>query len=160
MDSASLIQQLRSTKEWFDRSSRSLTEEDSAFAPSEGMLTAAQQVAHVAWTVDWFLDGAFRNADGFDMDFEKEQEALSKVASITEARKMVETSFQAFEECLSGCSPEKLAEPLPEGPVMGGMPRGSVVGAIGDHTAHHRGALTVYSRLRGHVPAMPYMEME
>jgi uncharacterized damage-inducible protein DinB len=49
--------------------------------------------------------------------------------------------------------------PLPPGPVMGGMPRMAIVGAIQDHTAHHRGALTVYSRLCGHTPAMPYMEM-
>ena len=46
---------------------------------------------------------------------------------------------------------------LPEGPVMGGQPRFTIFGAITDHTTHHRGALTVYSRLRGHVPAMPYM---
>jgi len=26
-----------------------------------------------------------------------------------------------------------------------------------EHTAHHRGALTVYSRVLGKVPAMPYM---
>ena len=46
---------------------------------------------------------------------------------------------------------------LPEGPVMGGAPRLAIVNAITDHTAHHRGTLTVYSRLRGHTPAMPYM---
>jgi hypothetical protein len=28
-----------------------------------------------------------------------------------------------------------------------------------DHTAHHRGALTVYSRLLGKVPKMPYADM-
>ncbi len=27
------------------------------------------------------------------------------------------------------------------------------------HTAHHRGALAVYARLLGKVPAMPYMDM-
>jgi uncharacterized damage-inducible protein DinB len=42
--------------------------------------------------------------------------------------------------------------------VMGGAPRYAVISAIEDHTAHHRGALTVYSRLRGHVPTMPYMD--
>jgi uncharacterized damage-inducible protein DinB len=41
---------------------------------------------------------------------------------------------------------------------MGGVPRWSVVSAISDHTAHHRGALTVYSRLLGKVPVMPYAE--
>jgi uncharacterized damage-inducible protein DinB len=41
---------------------------------------------------------------------------------------------------------------------MGGAPRLSVIGAISDHTAHHRGALTVYSRLLGKVPKLPYMD--
>lgn len=31
--------------------------------------------------------------------------------------------------------------------------------AILEHTAHHRGVLTVHSRLCGHTPAMPYMDM-
>jgi len=31
-----------------------------------------------------------------------------------------------------------------------------VINAIVDHTAHHRGALSVYARLPGKVPMMPY----
>jgi len=38
-------------------------------------------------------------------------------------------------------------------------PRLVVIGAISDHTAHHRGALTVYARLLGKEPKMPYMDM-
>jgi uncharacterized damage-inducible protein DinB len=41
---------------------------------------------------------------------------------------------------------------------MGGLPRHSVVSALMDHTAHHRGALTVYARLLGKVSPMPYMD--
>ncbi len=123
MNPAILARQLRETKEWFDRSSRCLTEEDSTFAPAEGAMTAAQQVAHVARTVDWFVEGAA---------------AIEKISSSTA---------------------EELATPLPPGPVMGGAPRAYIVSGIADHTSHHRGVLTVYSRLRGHVPAMPYMEM-
>ena len=35
-------------------------------------------------------------------------------------------------------------------------PRLGVVSGIVDHTAHHRGSLAVYARLRGKVPPMPY----
>ena len=42
--------------------------------------------------------------------------------------------------------------------IMGGAPRLAIFGAINDHTAHHRGALTVYARLNGIVPPMPYMD--
>ena len=52
---------------------------------------------------------------------------------------------------------EELSQTLPEGPVMGGAPRLAAVSAIVEHTAHHRGALTVYSRLAGYTPNMPYM---
>ena len=40
---------------------------------------------------------------------------------------------------------------------MGGQPVSDVFWGLVDHTAHHRGALTVYARLLGKVPPMPYM---
>ena len=56
-------------------------------------------------------------------------------------------------------SDEEWSAPLLPGPIMGGMPRFVIFGAMTDHSAHHRGALTVYSRLLGKVPPMPYMDM-
>lgn len=158
MDSQTCVQQLNAIKEWFDRSSRTLTEDDSAYSPSEGAFTAAQQIAHVAQTVDWFLEGAFR-PEGFDMDFEGLDNEVRKLESLAAAREWLDRSFAAAIDKLSSKSAEELAASLPEGPVMGGMPRFAIVGAIQDHTAHHRGALTVYARMRGQTPAMPYMEM-
>ena len=55
-----LLAQLDLAQEYFDRSTGSLTEEDSAFAPAEGLLTVAQHVAHAAHTIDWFFAGALR----------------------------------------------------------------------------------------------------
>jgi uncharacterized damage-inducible protein DinB len=52
----------------------------------------------------------------------------------------------------------ELARPLPAGPIMGGLPMATSAGAIVEHSAHHRGALTVYSRLLGKTPLMPYGE--
>ena len=60
MDSNSFVQMLRDTKEWFDRSTGCLVENDSTFAPFDGAMTTAQVVAHVAQTVDWFMEGASR----------------------------------------------------------------------------------------------------
>ena len=34
----------------------------------------------------------------------------------------------------------------------------AIISTITDHTAHHRGALTVYARVSGLVPPMPYMD--
>lgn len=156
MSPQDLVRQLQNAKEWFDRSTSCLGEEDSTFAPAEGMRTAAQQVAHVAQTVDWFLEGAFR-PEGFDLDFEKHERQVTAVDSLTAARAWLDRSFAAAAEALGSRSMEELQQRLPEGPVMGGAPRLAMIAALADHTAHHRGALTVYARLCGHVPAMPYM---
>ena len=157
MDPQVLTQNLQSTKEYFDRSSRCLEEDDSSFAPKKGMMTTAQQVAHVAHTIDWFLEGAFR-PEGFDLDFEQHAKEIASVTSLAAARAWVDRAFSAAIETIGAKSPEELAVPLPAGPVMGGAPRFAIVSAIDDHTAHHRGVLTVYARLRGHTPAMPYMD--
>ncbi len=151
------VKSLRSCREYFDRSSRCLSEEDSTFSPAEGMITTAQVVAHVAQTIDWFLEGAFR-PEGFDLDFESHWQKVLPVTSLAEARAWLNRSFDQAIELFGSKNSEELMERLPAGPVMGEAPRFAVIGAIEDHTAHHRGALTVYSRLRGHVPTMPYMD--
>ena len=118
-------------------------------------MTVAQQVAHTAQTLDWFIQGASRS-EGFDLDFEKQVKALAGVTSLAAARQMLETAYANAIHFIRSSSPEDLARPLPPGPVMGGQPISDIVWAMVEHTAHHRGALTVYSRLLGKVPPMPY----
>jgi uncharacterized damage-inducible protein DinB len=152
------LMELESAHEFFNRSTRNLTEAQSTFAPAPGMMTAAQQVAHVAQTVDWFLEGAFR-PEGFDMDFEAQGKALAACGSLEKARAWFERAMAAAKAKVGSLSDADLLVRLPEGPIMGGAPRIAIFGAITDHTAHHRGALTVYARLNGIVPPMPYMEV-
>jgi len=152
------VQQLASIKEFFDRSTRELSEEDSAFAPAPGMYTAAQQVAHAAQTVDWFLDGAFAKA-GFSMDFEGLDKEVRKVSSLKKARLAWDKSIRRAQEIVAKKTAKQMEASLPPGPIMGGEPRSHVFSALADHTAHHRGALTVYQRLLKKIPAMPYMDM-
>lgn len=157
MKAENLVAELKATQAFFNTSTSCLEEKDSAFVPAEGMWTVAQQVAHVARTIDWFVEGTFR-PEGFDMDFERHVADITVVRSLDAARAWLEAAFARAFEAFGSRSPEELLKTLPEGPVMGGAPRFSVVSAIGDHTAHHRGALTVYSRLLGKVPVMPYAE--
>jgi uncharacterized damage-inducible protein DinB len=147
--------QLLASKEFFERSTRVLDEADSGFHPREGMMTVAQQVAHTAQTLDWFIEGASR-PEGFDLDFAKHAQALEAVTSLVAARQMLETAYANAIHFLRSRSPEDLARPLPPGPVMGGQPVSDIVWAMVEHTAHHRGALTVYSRTLGRTPPMPY----
>jgi uncharacterized damage-inducible protein DinB len=149
------LQQLQMSKAFFERSTGVLEEADSEFRPREGMMTVAQQVAHTARTLDWFIEGASR-PEGFDLDFEKQAKELAAVTSLAAARQMLETAYGKAIEFVRLGGPEGLAKPLPPGPIMGGQPISSIIWAMIEHSAHHRGALTVYSRSLGKVPAMPY----
>ena len=147
--------QLLAGKDFFERSTRVLEEADSAFRPREGMMTVAQQVAHTAQTLDWFIEGVSR-PEGFDLDFEKIGQALAGATSLAAARQALETAYAKAIQFIRSRSPEDLARPLPPGPIMGGQPISDIIWSMVEHTAHHRGALTVYSRLLGKVPPMPY----
>jgi uncharacterized damage-inducible protein DinB len=150
--------EISSAHEFFNRSTRHLTEEHSSFAPAPGMMTAAQQVAHAAHTIGWFIEGAFR-PEGFDTNWEEHAKVIATYTSLAAAREWFEKAIAAAKTEVASKSDADLMTLLPAGPIMGGAPRMGIFGAITDHTAHHRGALTVYARLRGVVPPMPYMEM-
>ena len=158
MDRQKLHSQLDEIKEFFDRSTRALDEADSGFIPAPGMYTAAGQIAHAAQVVEWFCDGAFAPG-GFDLDFERQDKEVRAVTSIKAAREWMEKACKNAAKTIDAHSEAEWDALLPEGPIMGGHPRLYIFGAIRDHTAHHRGALTVYARLVGKVPPMPYMEM-
>ena len=147
--------QLLASKDFFNRSTRVLDEGDSTYRPQPGMMTVAQQVAHTAQTIDWFIDGA-TSPSGFDLDFAKHAAETEKVVSLAAARQALDKAYDKAIQFLRAHTPEQLAGPLPAGPVMGGQPISDIVWSIVEHTAHHRGALTVYSRQLGKVPVMPY----
>ena len=152
------VGELAATRDFFNRSTRNLTEALSSYAPAPGLMTTAQQVAHAAQTIDWFVEGAFR-PEGFGMDFEAMAKDVAAVSSLAKAREWFEKAVAQASAKLGAQSDADLLAPLPDGPIMGGMPRIAIVGAITDHTAHHRGVLTLHARLNGIVPPMPYMDM-
>jgi uncharacterized damage-inducible protein DinB len=153
----SALADLASAHQFFTRSTRNLTESHSTFAPSPGMMTVTQQVAHAAHTVDWFMEGAFR-PEGFDLDFEKHAREVNAYTSLAAARTWFDKAFESARTLVASKSDADLMALLPAGAIMGGAPRIAIFNAITDHTAHHRGALTVYARLQGVVPPMPYMD--
>ena len=153
-----LIEQLKTVRQFFLNSISCLKEEDSDFAPNDEMFTVAQQLGHTAHTVTWFMDGAF-GPNGFDMNFDDYGERMKKYTSLTQAVAEFNQAIDKAIRQVEKCSAEELMAPIPQGPVMAGAPKMAVIGGLADHTAHHRGALTVYARLIGKVPQMPYGEM-
>ena len=121
------LYEIQTTRHFFHRSTRCLDEGDSGFRATPETMTVAQQVAHTALTIDWLRDGMFD--DNWDMDFEKGAAAANAFTSLDAARAY--TEGQEFQWA-------------------------AVINAVVDHTGHHRGALTVYARLAGKVPEMPY----
>ncbi len=152
-----LIEQLRAMRQYFLKTINCLTEEDSAYAPQEGMYTVSQTVGHTAQTLEWCMDGAF-GPNGFDMNFENYAERMQEHTSLTKSIEYFQNAVEQAIQTITDTADEKLIELLPQGPVMGGVPRMAVVGGMADHTAHHRGALGVYARLLGKTPQMPYSE--
>lgn len=152
------IIELENAQDFINRSTRNLTETLSTYAPQAGMMTAAQQVAHAAQSIDWFIEGAFR-PEGFDTDFESHARLVNGYTSLAAAKAWFERAIANAKAVLGSKSDAELLQPLPEGPIMGGVPRLGIISGITDHTAHHRGALTVYARLNGIVPPMPYMDV-
>ena len=152
------INELKTIREFFEPSSSCLSEENATFSPGEGTLTVAQQVAHTAQSIDWFIEGML-SEEGFDMDFECHWKDVLPITSLDAARKWFSEAVDRAISSLETMTEEELSSPLPEGAVMGGQPKYTVISGIADHTAHHRGALTVYARLLGKVSQMPYMEM-
>lgn len=152
------LDSLSSTEEFLNRSSSVLDESDSTFVPAEGALSTAGQIAHIAITVDWFVDAAF-TPKGWDMDFEGHMKEASSFTSLEAARGRLRQAFDRAREVVSAQSGDALeAKFPPDDPIFPGLQKSCIVPAIMDHTAHHRGALTIYARLRGKVPRIPYMD--
>lgn len=149
---------LETNREFFNRSTRALTEANSSFAPTPEQYPVAAMVAHAAQTIEWFLKGAFAEK-GFEMNFEQMDKEVRACTSIEAARTWFNAATERGKAAAASHTAEEWAEPLPPGPIMGGQPRYAILSALTDHTAHHRGALSVYARLLGLVPPMPYMEM-
>lgn len=152
-----LIKELEMQKTFLLNTINCLTKEDSGFRPNDKMYTVAQHIGHAAETIDWFMEGAF--GKGFDMNYDNyEQRMKEKYNSFDDSVKLLNEATARGIETIKNASDAELMEPI-TGEIMNGAPKLAVIGGITDHTAHHRGALSVYARLLGKVPAMPYGEM-
>ncbi len=149
-----LAEQLESTHRFIKSTLSVFEPADAAFTPDPELYTVAGHVAHAADSVDWLIEGGF--GEGWDMDFEGLVAKAKAVTSLQEATEWLDRAFANAVAVVRAASDKTLFEPIPDTRIMEGAPRSAVVGAIVDHTAHHRGALAVYARLIGKVPPMPY----
>ena len=151
---AGLVKELETSLKFFKATLAVFEEEDSEFAPQADLYTVAGHVAHAADSVEWFVEGAF--GKGWNMDFEGLIAAARAVKSLQEAVAWLDRAHAGAIKAVGSASDDELSAPIPDRRIMAGAPRAAIVGAIVDHSAHHRGSLAVYARLLGKVPAMPY----
>ena len=156
MANEDLARQLNAVQAYFEKTVSCFEEADGEFAPKEGQFTVAQQIAHTAQTIEWFFEGAFR-PQGFNMEFEELEGEVRAITSLEDAMAWFGSAMQEAHAAVEGSAPDAWDEPI-RGKLMAGMPRRAIVSGIADHTAHHRGALTVYARLLDREPPMPYGE--
>ncbi len=152
--SEGLVKELESTQKFFNTTVSVFEPDDAGFAPYPELYTVAGHIAHSAYSIDWFIEGAF--GDGWDMDFEGLIAKAKEVTSLQEATEWLDRSFVNATAVVGKASDEVLFESIPDTRIMEGAPRLAVVSGIVDHTAHHRGSLAVYARLIGKEPPMVY----
>ena len=153
MLSDGLLNQLGSAEFFFNNVIEGLGEDQAGFAPAEGMMTLAQQVAHTAHTIDWFIEGMF---ESFDENWDAHEAKVRSVTTWAEATEWLRTSFENARVAITGRLDDELRERLPPGAIMGNAPRYVVMGALVDHTAHHRGSIATYLRVMGRDVPLPY----
>ena len=151
---ADLVAQLETSRRYIRKMISIFEEEDAGFAPQPELYTVAGHIAHAADSVEWFVDGAF--GEGWNMDFEGLIAAARAVETLEEAVAWLDRAFEKAIATIRATSDEELAAPIPDDRIMPGASRSAIVVPLVDHTAHHRGALTVYARLLGKVPGMMY----
>lgn len=154
-DKQAMSAELKTAQAFFAASTKALDEADASFAPAEGAKSVVLHFAHVAYTIEWYLDGAF-SPMGMDTNWEAHRKDEEAVTSLAEARQWIERAFARAQELVEQTPPPQWLEPI-HGAIMTGAPRGAIISGIVDHTAHHRGALAVYTRLLGKTPPMPYL---
>jgi len=151
---ADLAIQLETSHKYIRSTISIFEEEDAGFAPQPELYTVAGHIAHAADSVEWFVDGAF--GEGWNMDFEGLIAAARAVETLEEAVAWLDRAFEKAIATFEAASDDDLAAPIPDDRIMPGASRSAIVVPLVDHTAHHRGALTVYARLLGKVPGMMY----
>lgn len=156
MANEDLARRLQAVQAYFEKTVSCFEEADGDFAPRDGLFSVAQHIAHAAQTIEWFFEGAFR-PQGFSMEFEELETDVRAVANLEDAKAWWKTALQEAHAAIEGSAPASWDESI-RGKLMAGMPRRAILNGIADHTAHHRGALSVYARLLDRVPPMPYGE--
>lgn len=173
--------------QFFERTVKVFSESDGEYKPAENMLTVSGQVLHTVAALELFASSYFNLFNDFGKDYKGEllsEEHLSsykmfkdtswlKISDVANSvsgnsnlplRKsmaILESTMEAIGKLFSYLTKEQLSRTLGINPIMEPYFNGyDVVEMMLDHTAHHRGGLAQYARIKGYSPFIPYFDLE
>jgi len=145
---------IRQERHFLQNILKDFREEHSDFKPTEEMRTVGQQIKHIALSTNFFYEIAF--GKGFKMSFQEYLEEMKKPISLRDALKLLDEAYEEAISLVKDKTHDEMKSPIPPNPMLQGFTLESIIYRSMDHTAHHRGMLTVYLRLLGITPIMVY----
>lgn len=133
------------------RLARVFVDGDLALRPGNGSMSTAELLAHVVSSRN-FLRGVFQEGEPRTELFRVDVDA----STVAAARQALAQSWRAVLEAIDATDEERLNERIaPFGPQWE-MTRLAMAELMLEHEMHHRGQLSVYARVAGHVPPDMY----
>jgi uncharacterized damage-inducible protein DinB len=123
----------------------------SEFRPVEGMMTAAEQLAHIGAFDEWLVQGLKHGNWGFDTFTDRPEK------TVEEARAFLDHARRRLMALVEELKSEGINSPIGPNPIFSPeMHKANVLMMTNAHECHHRGQLVVYIRMMGFQPTMIY----
>jgi uncharacterized damage-inducible protein DinB len=154
MDLDTAIQLVKRERNFLMNILKDFKPEHSDYKPQKEMKTVGQQIRHIELTIKFHYYSTF--GPGFDMSFQEYLAEMKKPISLEKALQGLHRMYDEAIAMLEKTTAEELLADLPNNPMLGTGACYTVIYKNSEHTAHHRGALSVYLRMLGITPAMVY----
>jgi uncharacterized damage-inducible protein DinB len=125
--------------------------DQSDFRPAKGMMTAAEQMAHIGAFDEWLVQGLKHENWALDVFSDRPEK------TVEEARAFLDHTRTRLLELIESLGAEGINSPMGPNPIFSPeMYVGNVIMMTHSHECHHRGQLVVYTRMMGYTPSMLY----
>ncbi|MCP4727525.1 MAG: DinB family protein [bacterium] len=157
MDGKTAVEIITKERKFLNNILKDLKPEHGDFKPADEMLTASQQIKHIALTGKWFYSKAL--GTGFEFaSFDAYLEEMQKPLTLQEALDLLNETYEESVRAFGNMTEKEFDEIVKDDPMLGTFKKSDMIFYNNEHTAHHRGALSVYLRLLGITPTMIYAE--
>jgi uncharacterized damage-inducible protein DinB len=155
MNGKEAVKLIKTERHYLQNILKDFRPEHGHFKPTEEMRTVGQQIKHITLTTKFYYETVF--GSGFTMSFQEYKEEMKKLIGLEDAIKDLDEIHNKAVSLVEDKTEEEMKAPLPSNnPMLGEGTLENVIIRNIDHTAHHRGALTVYLRLLGIKPEIIY----